>query len=475
MFKKSINIFTLSTSLLIFWNNSALSNIPNNSPEFTDNYLYFATKKLKYQNKNPNSIIAQGIANNINISGSWTGNFTCGETNFPISVTFRQVPRDANNINILADIEPNPPTGKDIKTFKGAFDPKTLNMTLAKLLGNQIWTIAGHFDPNLQNFITDRAVPCSLALNSSNSPSHTTPPTIRKPTKPLKPPKVPISSPSIKPPELVTTNQIDLTGTWVENASVVTIDQRGCTGGYSGDLSVGDQDPQHRVFSLRESGNQLIFPTETTTWGSGSNRGSGTQFYQGTVSGNQVTYIISGNAGGGFTAQFTGNISEDGNTVSGKGICRGFRGSATANVTFSWKRQPNSQSERPTNLQSNVSLAGKWQSDWGPVVFNPDLTGYWNLGSGVGQIKDGTYNPKTRKLIFHYYQPWNDMNGTATFTLSEDGNQLSESWLQQRVSNPPGSGGSGGWTMTRLNIPTTKQVEREIEKHKPCLPFVGCL
>ena len=90
-----------------------------------------------------------------------------------------------------------------------------------------------------------------------------------------------------------------------------------------------------------------------------------------------------------------------------------------------------------------------WQSDWGLVVFNSDLTGYWNQGSGVGQIKDGTYNPKTRKLIFHYYQPWNDMNGTATLTLSKDGNHLSGNWTQQRGSNLPGSGGSGGWTMTR--------------------------
>jgi hypothetical protein len=101
------------------------------------------------------------------------------------------------------------------------------------------------------------------------------------------------------------------------------------------------------------------------------------------------------------------------------------------------------------NLQSNVSLAGKWQSDWGSVEFNSDLTGHWNQGSGIGQIKDGTYDPKTRKLVFHYYQPWNDMNGTATLTLSEDGNRLLGTWTQQRASNPPGSGGSGGWTMTR--------------------------
>ncbi|MHC5763881.1 hypothetical protein, partial [Nostoc sp.] len=99
--------------------------------------------------------------------------------------------------------------------------------------------------------------------------------------------------------------------------------------------------------------------------------------------------------------------------------------------------------------QSNDSIAGKWSSDWGPVEFNSNLTGQWNQGAGIGQIKDGTYDPKTRKLVFHYYQPWNDMNGTATLTLSEDGGQLSGGWTQQRGSNPPGSGGSGGWTMKR--------------------------
>lgn len=105
--------------------------------------------------------------------------------------------------------------------------------------------------------------------------------------------------------------------------------------------------------------------------------------------------------------------------------------------------------------QSNDSIAGKWSSDWGPVEFNSNLTGQWNQGVGIGQIKDGTYDPKTRKLVFHYYQPWNDMDGTVTLTLSEDGGQLSGVWTQQRGSSPIGSGGSGGWTMKRATPVTT--------------------
>ena len=119
------------------------------------------------------------------------------------------------------------------------------------------------------------------------------------------------------------------------------------------------------------------------------------------------------------------------------------------------------------NSQSNVSLAGKWRSDWGPVEFNSDLTGSWNQGVGIGQIRDGTYDSKARKLVFHYYQPWNEMNGTATMTLSEDGSRLSGTWIQQRGSSPLGSGGSGGWTMMRdpsqQSVGTAQKYEPEPE------------
>jgi hypothetical protein len=102
---------------------------------------------------------------------------------------------------------------------------------------------------------------------------------------------------------------------------------------------------------------------------------------------------------------------------------------------------------------STVSLVGKWKSNWGLVEFNSNLTGRWNQGSGkIGQITSGSYDPKTRKLVFQYYQSWNDMNGTATLTLSEDGNRFSGTWTQQRGSNRPGSGGSGGWTMVRDSL-----------------------
>jgi len=97
--------------------------------------------------------------------------------------------------------------------------------------------------------------------------------------------------------------------------------------------------------------------------------------------------------------------------------------------------------------QASVAIVGKWQSNYGPVIFKPDLTGYWYQGGSVGQIKDWTYDPKTTKLVFHYYQPWNNLSGTAKMTLLEDAKRLDGTWSQQTESGAPA--GAGGWTMTR--------------------------
>jgi hypothetical protein len=96
---------------------------------------------------------------------------------------------------------------------------------------------------------------------------------------------------------------------------------------------------------------------------------------------------------------------------------------------------------------TNSQIVGKWQSDWGPVFFNSDLTGYWNQSSGTGKILGGSYNSQTRQLVFRYYQPWNNKNGTGTMTLSADGRMLSGNWTQ-------GTGlfDSGSWTMTRGSV-----------------------
>ena len=96
-------------------------------------------------------------------------------------------------------------------------------------------------------------------------------------------------------------------------------------------------------------------------------------------------------------------------------------------------------------------LAVDWASDWGPVTFTANaggdanavsFSGYWQQGEKMrGQILEGTFDPRTRKLAFKYYQDWNDQHGHVEMTLSEDGQTLSGTWTQES--------GSGGWTMTR--------------------------
>jgi hypothetical protein len=170
------------------------------------------------------------------------------------------------------------------------------------------------------------------------------------------------------------------------------------------------------------------------------------------------------------TGTFT--LSEDGNRLSGtwsqqpRGSNRlGSGGSGGWTMTRD-KTSPQAigtSPQKPTTCKANVSLAGEWQSDWGLVNFNSNLTGSWNQGGGqIGQIKDGSYDPKKCELVFHYYQSWNDMDGTTTLTLSEDGNRLAGSWIQQRRgSDRIGSGGSGGWIMTRKSSQEIAKADKE--------------
>jgi hypothetical protein len=98
-----------------------------------------------------------------------------------------------------------------------------------------------------------------------------------------------------------------------------------------------------------------------------------------------------------------------------------------------------------------AAILGTWDSDWGPVTFRGradgrggvvKFTGTWAQGPNqIGVIKEGVYDPATRKLVFFYYQDWNDQHGEADFLLSDDGRTLSGAYNQ--------TNGSGRWTMTR--------------------------
>jgi choice-of-anchor C domain-containing protein len=101
-------------------------------------------------------------------------------------------------------------------------------------------------------------------------------------------------------------------------------------------------------------------------------------------------------------------------------------------------------------------IDGLWDSNYGPVTLytksasggKRSVTGFWiqdSLGSCAtevgcrGEIKSGTFDPATGRLDIAYIQPWNNVDGTATFRLT--GADLVGSFVQ--------SNGSGDWTLTR--------------------------
>jgi hypothetical protein len=117
----------------------------------------------------------------------------------------------------------------------------------------------------------------------------------------------------------------------------------------------------------------------------------------------------------------------------------------------------------PGGAPNSPSVAGAWQSDFGPVELRhrplaagadgASVTGTWLQPPGVGQcpasqvppgcvgvIDRGVFSADGR-LQFGYYQWWNDVEGSAMLTLSPDGRELSGTWQQ--------AGADGAWTLTR--------------------------
>ena len=117
----------------------------------------------------------------------------------------------------------------------------------------------------------------------------------------------------------------------------------------------------------------------------------------------------------------------------------------------------------PSSINTGRTVAGTWQSDFGPVTLQQDsadgqqfaaVSGFWIQGAGVGAcplaastrgcrgvITKGTFNPVTGVLEFSYDEDWVAKTGSARLTLSPDGRMLAGTWTQ------PGS--SGTWTMLR--------------------------
>lgn len=97
-------------------------------------------------------------------------------------------------------------------------------------------------------------------------------------------------------------------------------------------------------------------------------------------------------------------------------------------------------------------IAGSWETSWGPMTLEARreggivvVTGRWVQGPGmIGAVTRGTFDPETRVFEFDFDEPWHNQTGTATFTMSPDGQRLSGTWTFT-------AGGGGAWTMERGN------------------------
>jgi uncharacterized protein (TIGR03067 family) len=98
------------------------------------------------------------------------------------------------------------------------------------------------------------------------------------------------------------------------------------------------------------------------------------------------------------------------------------------------------------------TIAGTWESDWGPVTLeHGPIEGQTVVSLGgsylqepdkMGVITRGTYYPVKRTIQFTYAEPWWDGTGSAELKLSPDGNKLEGIWTNS-------AGQSGFWTMFR--------------------------
>lgn len=97
-----------------------------------------------------------------------------------------------------------------------------------------------------------------------------------------------------------------------------------------------------------------------------------------------------------------------------------------------------------------ADISGNWNSQLGATTFqltpNGDGTysvqGSWDQGWNKRAIfTSGKYVPSARKVAVDYLMPWKNMSGTAEFTVSGSGTEMSGTWHQPD--------GHGRWSLQR--------------------------
>lgn len=118
-------------------------------------------------------------------------------------------------------------------------------------------------------------------------------------------------------------------------------------------------------------------------------------------------------------------------------------------------KQPDEDGEKAPKKLTPMSFAGTWETTWGPLTIElvPSkdrskiaFKGSWEQGPGkTGAIKRGTFDPKTGRVEFSFFEPWNESTGTTHMQLAKDGRSFIGTW------SFTGSTSTGTWNMRRDN------------------------
>lgn len=119
----------------------------------------------------------------------------------------------------------------------------------------------------------------------------------------------------------------NLTGTWIGKGGGFTIDERGCTAGYTGTLTFNGQDERGDVKSrMEQRGNQLIIPDAVVNYSVGGG-GSYITHSQGKISNDRIIILSSANAPfGSLIIKSIGTVTKDGIKINSKVTCNTSRG-----------------------------------------------------------------------------------------------------------------------------------------------------
>jgi len=131
-----------------------------------------------------------------------------------------------------------------------------------------------------------------------------------------------------------------LTGKWIVRGAKFTITNRGCTAGATGQITNNGKNIDHGYeINITQNNNHLVIPDQVISY-SGPSNNSYMAHSKGKVSGNRVEFIGWGNLPAGtYIHRSMATISDDGNTITGKVLCKSNSGSETAEGTFYMTRK----------------------------------------------------------------------------------------------------------------------------------------